>query len=176
MVWQQEGIGAGRALLSEEKIRELVEKLAKAVTAHYQGKELVLLGVLKGAFVFMADLVRRIPLPLSCEFMRVSSYDASGKPGALRLDFDLTQPVTGKHVLVLEDVVDTGRTLSFIRSHLESQGAQSVKFCALIRKEDAPSDPPVDFLGMTVPKGYIIGYGMDLGGKYRNLPWIQVKP
>lgn len=176
MTWQENGIHASAAILSEEQIQALTQKLATQITEAYQGKELVVLGVLKGAFVFMADLIRQITLPLTCEFMRVSSYDAAGHPGELRLDFAETESVADKHVLVLEDIVDTGRTLGFIQDHLKEAGAKSVKFCALIRMEQAPKDPPVDFLGVTLSKGYIIGYGMDLGGRFRNLPWIQRKP
>lgn len=176
MTWQENGISAGAAILTEEEIQALTKKLAAQISGAYQGKELVVLGVLKGAFIFMADLIRQIPLPLTCEFMRVSSYDATGHPSELRLDFAETESVAGKHVLVLEDIVDTGRTLGFIQDHLKEAGAKSVKFCALIRMEDAPKEPPVDFLGLTLEKGYIIGYGMDLGGRFRNLPWIQLKP
>ncbi len=160
-------------LLGSEQIQEGVARLAKEIERDYRGRELVVVAVLKGALIFMADLIRRIQIPLRCDFIRVQSYTEDGTPGALRLEFDLTQSVQGQEVLVLEDVVDTGKTLSFLKSHLKSKGAASVKFCALLKKQGAPSFAHVDYVGFSIPDGYVIGYGMDLNGLHRNLPWIE---
>ncbi|MFO1462216.1 MAG: hypoxanthine phosphoribosyltransferase [bacterium] len=164
---------SGEILLSEKEIASGVARLAETINRDYAGRELVVIAVLKGAAMFMADLIRRLKMPLRCDFLRVSSYSSEGKPGDLRLEFDLTQPILGKAVLVLEDVVDTGRTLQFILPHLKSKGAASVKFCALLKKRGAPADFPLDYVGFEIPDDYVVGYGMDLDGLYRNLPWIE---
>jgi len=162
-----------KILLTDQEIKKLVCRLAREIERDYRGKELVLMGVLKGAVVFLSDLMRELRIPLTCDFLRVSSYGPDGTPGNLRLDFDATQPIEGKDVLVLEDVVDTGRTLSFIKSHLRGKGAKSVRFCALVRKTHTPANVQVHYLGKEIPNNYVVGYGMDLDGLYRNLPWIE---
>jgi len=163
----------GEILLDENQIQNAVERLAKEITRDYSGRELVVIGILKGAAVFMSDLIRRIAIPMSCDFLRVSSYTSEGQSGTLRLEFDLTQPIEGKHVLVLEDVVDSGKTLQFVLPHLQSKGAASVKFCALLKKQHAPGQPVLDYMGFEIPEDYVVGYGMDLDGLYRNLPSIE---
>jgi hypoxanthine phosphoribosyltransferase len=163
----------GVVILSAEEIQQLVRELAEKIQQDYTGKEPVLLAVLKGAFIFMADLSRHLSLPLTCDFIRVSSYRPDGTAGTLRLDFDVTQPVKDKDVLVLEDVVDSGKTLSFIRTHLLAQGAKTVRFGALVQKQRSQGEVQVDYVGKIIPNDYVVGYGMDLNGQYRNLPWIQ---
>lgn len=164
---------SGEILLSETEIAAGVARLAEEIDRDYQGKELVVIGVLKGAVLFMADLIRRLHMPLRCDFLRISSYTPEGTSGDLRLEFDLTQPIAGKNVLVLEDVVDTGKTLQFILPHLRGKGAASVKFCTLVKKRGSPSGLSLDYIGFEVPDDYVVGYGMDLDGLYRNLPWIE---
>jgi hypoxanthine phosphoribosyltransferase len=163
----------GNILVPAEEIKSLVHRLAKEIEQSYQGRNLILLGVLKGSFIFMSDLVREIRLPLTCDFIRVSSYLSDGSAGTLRLEFDVTQPVKDKDVLVLEDVVDTGRTLGFIHDHLAAQGAKTTRFAALVQKEHSLGGVQVDYVGKVIPNDYVVGYGMDLNGLYRNLPWIQ---
>lgn len=163
-------------LLTELEIRKIIGELAREIEKDYQGRELVVVGVLKGAAMFMADLIREIKLSLTCEYVRVSSYLPDGSSGDLSLEFGLTQPIEGKDVLILEDVVDTGKTLKFIEEHLRGLGAKSIKYCALIQKEHAPKWAQVDYLGRIIPNDYVIGYGMDLDGLYRNLPWIEIRP
>ncbi|MDX1387390.1 MAG: hypoxanthine phosphoribosyltransferase [bacterium] len=169
-------MAAGKILLSKQEIEEIIKELGGRINRDYEGKDLVVLGVLKGAFMFMADLIREIDLPLTCEFVRVSSYGPDGKPGHLRLEFDLTQSVVGKDVLVLEDLVDTGTTLQFLKHHLQGKGAKSVRFCTLIKKENAPEELPLDYYGKVIPPDYVVGFGMDLNGRFRNLPWIGYPP
>jgi hypoxanthine phosphoribosyltransferase len=164
---------SGEILLSENEIAAGVARLAEAINRDYHGKELVIIGVLKGAVLFMADLIRRLQMPLRCDFLRISSYTREGASGDLRLEFDLTQPIAGQHVLVLEDVVDTGKTLQFILPHLLSKGAASVRFCSLLKKRGSPAGLALDYIGFEVPDDYVVGYGMDLDGLYRNLPWIE---
>lgn len=164
---------SGEILLSEGEIASGVARLAGAINRDYQGKELVVIGVLKGAVLFMADLIRHLQMPLRCDFLRISSYSREGSSGDLRLEFDLTQPIAGTDVLVLEDVVDTGKTLQFIRPHLLSKGAASVRFCSLLKKHGSPAGLTLDYIGFEVPDDYVVGYGMDLDGLYRNLPWIE---
>ncbi len=160
-------------LLSEQEIYRIVGQLAEKITRDYEKKDCVVVGVLKGAFIFMADLVRQIRIPLTCDFLRIQSYGPDGKPGYLRLEFDITQSIAGKDVLVLEDVVDTGRTLEFIARHLETKGAKSVRFCALIHKQTKhPCRVSLHYCGKVLPDVYIVGYGMDLDGKHRNLPFV----
>jgi hypoxanthine phosphoribosyltransferase len=164
-----------KILLSEEDIAQLVAELGKKISQDYARKDLVVVGILKGAVIFMADLIRRIQLPLTCDFLRISSYKSDGSQGVLRLDFDLTQPISGKDVLVLEDVVDTGHTVDFVKNHLEAKGPASIKFCSLICKEGSPFKNQIDYLGKVVPNDYVVGYGMDLNGLFRNLPYIEAR-
>jgi hypoxanthine phosphoribosyltransferase len=165
-----------KILIPEDKIRERVREIGQWISLDYQGKELFVVGVLKGAFIFMADLVRAVSIPLHCEFIRVSSYVNNRSSGNVRIDFDLTQPVAGKHVLLVEDIVDTGRTLRFLLEHLKAKGAASVKVCSLLYKEiDPVVRPLIDYLGFTIPNEYVVGYGMDDRGLYRSLPGIRVQ-
>lgn len=163
----------GEIVLDEKKIAAAVERLAAEIGADYSDKPLVVIGILKGAAIFMADLIRKLRTPLRVDFLRVSSYSAEGHSGDLRLEFDLTQSIAGCHVLVLEDVVDTGQTLRFVKPHLLGKGALSVKFCSLLRKTTSPADLQVDYVGFEIGQDYVVGYGMDLDGLYRNLPWIE---
>src|SRR5262249_40558365 len=160
-------------LFDEVQIQSAVERLAQELTRDYSGRELVVIGILKGAAVFMADLIRRISLSPSCDFLRGSCYTTESQSGDLRLEFDLTQPIAGKHVLILEDVVDSGKTIQFLLPHLQSKGAASIKFCAFLKKKHAPHQPRIDYFGFEIPEDYVVGYGMDLDGLYRNLPYIE---
>ncbi len=165
---------ADKVLISEAAIRNRVRELGTEISRDHAGRDLFVVGVLKGAFVFMADLIREISAPLHCEFMRVSSYESDQSTGNVRIDFDLTQSVAGKHVLLVEDIVDTGRTLRFLLEHLKTKGAKSVKVCSLLYKEIDPDIRPlIDYLGFTVPNEYVVGYGMDSDGLYRSLPDIR---
>lgn len=163
-----------KILLSAEDLRKRVDELGRTISRDYAGKELIVVGVLKGAFVFMADLIRAISVPLHCEFLRVSSYENNRSTGAVRLEFDLTQPAEGKHVLLVEDIVDTGRTLQFLLEHLKAKNPASVKVCSLLYKEiNLQVRPLIDYLGFTVPNDYVVGYGMDDRGLLRSLPEIS---
>jgi len=160
-----------KVLISEASLKKRMASLAKEIHQATRGQDLVVVGVLKGAFVFMSDLIRHLTQPVTCDFLRISSYDARGKPRQLRLEFDLTQPIANKHVLVVEDIVDTGSSLQFIREHLLSKKPKSLKICALLKKETEKMTP-VEFIGFTIKNLYVVGYGMDLNGQYRHLPYL----
>ena len=167
-----------QVLLSEEQIAQRVAEMGAQISQDYAGKDLMLVCILKGAHIFLADLVRQITLPLSYDFVAVSSYGADTKSsGVVRILKDLDESVESKHVLVVEDIVDTGLTLrlSYLLENLRSRRAASVKICTLL---DKPSrrrmDVPVDYFGFKVEDRFVVGYGLDYAGKYRNLPYIGI--
>lgn len=160
-------------LFHSNEIQSKVLELGSQITQDYQGKNLTVIGVLKGAFVFMADLVLAISLPLRCDFLRISSYNSKGKSGNLRLDFDLTQSIEDQHVLLVEDILDSGKTLQFLREHIKSKKPKSIEVCCLLDKKLNPQlSEQVKYRGFECPQEYIVGYGMDLDGLYRNMPDI----
>ncbi|MBI2067145.1 MAG: hypoxanthine phosphoribosyltransferase [Deltaproteobacteria bacterium] len=160
-------------LLGEEQIRKRIQELANQINKDFAGEKITVVGVLKGAFVFMADLVRYLKGPLTCDFLRMSSYDSDGKStGTIRLEFDLTQPVEGKHVLLVEDIVDTGLTASYLLKHLKQKNPKTVKLCTFLHKPVDKVHVPIDYLGFEIPNEYVVGYGLDLDGKFRHLPYL----
>lgn len=163
-----------KTLFSSAALKKRVKELGDAISRDHAQKDLVVVGVLKGAFVFMADLIRAVTVPLQCEFLRVSSYENNRSTGNVRIEFDLTQSVEGKHVLLVEDIVDTGRTLRFLLDHLKAKKPASVKVCSLLYKDIDPNVRPlIDYLGFTVPNEYVVGYGMDDRGLLRSLPDVR---
>lgn len=160
-------------LITAAEIQKRVEALAGQIEKDYKGKNLVVVGVLKGSFVFMADLVRQISIPLTCDFVRVASYNKDRSTGTVRMEFDMTQPVAAKDVLLVEDIVDTGSTLRYLLNHFEGAKPASLKVCALLFKDVGTGiRKKVDYLGFTVPNQYVVGYGLDSEGIYRSLPYI----
>lgn len=161
-------------VVSGEQLRERVAQLGQLITAEYQGRQLVLLGVLNGAFVFAADLCRAIALDVEIDFIRVASYGAStASSGAIRLVMEPRLDLTGKDVLLVEDIVDTGTTMAWMRDHFRGSAARSVKICALIDKTERRLVPvEVDYVGFPLEQGFLVGYGLDCAEKYRNLPEI----
>lgn len=164
------------ALFSAEQIAARVRELGEQIARDYSGQELILIGILKGACLFLSDLMRRIDAPLSIEFMAVSSYGkALRSSGEVRIVKDLDVSIEGKNVIVVEDIVDTGLTLSYLLENLRSRGAASVKLAALLDKpEPRKSHVPVDYIGFEVPNKFLVGYGLDAAERYRNLPFIAV--
>lgn len=162
------------SLLSAEQIAARVRELGKEITRDlHPASELVVVGVLKGSIVFMADLIRALPPEVTCDFLRVSSYEGTESSGTVRFDFDLTQPISGKHVLIIEDIVDTGLTMSFLLEALQVRHPRSLKVCSLLDKPARRKrQVPVDYKGFTIDDRFVIGYGLDLEGRYRNLPYI----
>jgi hypoxanthine phosphoribosyltransferase len=162
---------------SAEQIAARVRELGKQIAADYAGKEVVLVGVLKGSFIFMADLARAIDLPeLRVEFLGVQSYgDETTSSGVVQITFDLTKPIDGKHVLIVEDIVDTGLTMDYLLDQMRTRHPASVKLCALLHKPSRAKKPcTIDYLGFTIPDLFVIGYGLDYAQKFRNLPYIGV--
>ena len=164
-------------LISEEAIQTRVEELANEVSNDYaECGEVVLVGVLKGSFIFLADLSRKLSIPRVIEFIAVSSYGRSSRrSGAVRLVMDVRGSIEDKHVLIVEDIVDTGHTLKYLIGMMESHGPASVKTCALVRKaERAEVDVPIDYLGFDIPDEWVVGYGLDYAEKNRTLPYIGI--
>ncbi|HHW62189.1 MAG TPA: hypoxanthine phosphoribosyltransferase [Syntrophomonadaceae bacterium] len=163
-------------LYTQEEIAQTVARLGAKITRDYEGKELLVIGILKGAFVFMADLIRVINLPLSVDFMEVSSYgDSTISSGEVRIMKDLQHSIEGKHVLVVEDIVDTGVTLHYITEILKKRGPKSVKICCLLDKPSRRNSPIVsDYVGYEIPDYFVVGYGLDYAEKHRNYPAICV--
>jgi len=166
-------------LLSEERIRERVTELATQISDDYKAEgveDVYMLGVLRGAFIFLADLSRRFTIPRRVDFIALSSYeDASTTSGAVRLVLDVRAPLRGKHVLVVEDIVDSGRTLQYLLKTLNAREPASVKTCVLLQKPDRLEVPvSIDYLGFTIPDKWVVGYGLDYTDRYRTLPYIGV--
>jgi len=153
-----------------------VRALGRAIRADYRGRDLILVGILKGSFIFMADLARAIEMPLTCDFLRVSSYGSGTvSSGSIRMEFDLSHPVKGKDVVVVEDIVDTGWTLYHVMKELRGKRPRSLKLAALLHKpERTRVRVPIDYLGFTIPDRFVVGYGLDFDGRYRNLRHLAV--
>lgn len=160
--------------ISSEQLSACLDELAARINKDYEGKSLVLLGILKGAFIFMADLARRLTVPVLLDFVRLASYgDRSETCGQVRITKELEIPVEGRHVLVIEDIVDTGITLRWFLNYLEVRNPESVRICALIDKcERRKVDVTVDYAGICLDSGFLVGYGLDYSEEYRNLPAI----
>jgi hypoxanthine phosphoribosyltransferase len=163
-------------LIPEDALRARIQVLAELVARDYAGKDLLLVGVLKGAAIFMVDLARGISIPLEMDFMAISSYGASTQSsGVVRILKDLDASIDDKHVLVVEDIVDSGLTLRYLLELLENRKPASLRVCALLDKgKAAGSGITTDYLGFTIPDRFVVGYGLDYAQKYRNLPYIGV--
>lgn len=165
-------------LFTPEQVSSRVSELGKQISADYAEQDLVLIGILKGAFVFMADLIRSISIPIEIDFVAISSYGKSTRTsGEVRIVKDLEESVEGKHVLIVEDIIDTGLTLklSYLVDNLRRRGAASVRICTLLDKPSRrKTDITADYVGFVIPDQFVIGYGLDYGGLYRNLPFVGV--
>ncbi len=166
-----------KTLVSEDTIQERVRQLAAEISDDYAAEgEIVLIGVLKGAFIFLADLSRRLTIPRVIEFIALSSYGkGSESTGAVRLIMDLRESIEGKHVLVVEDIVDTGHTLKHLVDLLETREPASIRTCALVRKKSRHEvEIRIDYLGFDIPDVWVVGYGLDLAEQHRTLPYIGI--
>jgi len=164
-------------LISEEQIKAKVDELARRISADYREvDDLILVGVLKGSFIFLADLARRLTIPRSVDFMALSTYgDSTTTNGAVRMILDLRRNISGKHVLVVEDIVDTGHTLAYLVRALAARQPASLKTCALVQKPDRREVyAQIDYLGFEIPDVWVVGCGLDWAEKYRTLPYIGV--
>jgi len=162
-------------LVSEEEIRTKVSELGQRISQDYPGEELLLVGLLRGAIVFLSDLMRALDIPVQLDFIGISSYGVSTESGAVRLVMDLETDIAGRHVLVVEDIVDTGKTLYYLVENLRARQPASLRICALLDKPDRRQVPiDVDYVGFEIPDKFVVGYGLDFAEGYRNLPFVGV--
>ena len=163
-------------LFTEEQLKNRVSEIARQIETDYAGKEIMLISVLRGSFIFMADLCRAIDLPCTLDFMSVSSYGTgTTSSGQVQITKDLTEDITGRHVVVIEDILDSGNTLYFLKQYFLTKGAASVSICTLLDKPSRRTKAiEADYTGFEVPDEFVVGYGLDYCQKYRNLPYIGV--
>ena len=168
--------GIAEVLVDEETLRARVTELGEEISADYAGRDLLLVGVLKGAVFFMADLMRHLAIPCEIDFMAISSYgDSTDSSGVVRILKDLDINIEGRHVLVVEDIIDSGLTLSYLIRNLEAREPATLEICALLTKpERREIDVPVRYVGFEIPNRFVIGYGLDFAERYRNLPYVGV--
>jgi hypoxanthine phosphoribosyltransferase len=166
----------GEVLIDQETLAARVAELGAEVSADYEGRDLLLIGVLKGAVFFMADLMRHLTVPCEVDFMAISSYgDATDSSGIVRILKDLDINIEGRHVLVVEDIIDSGLTLSYLIRNLESREPATLEVCALLTKPSRREiDVPVRYVGFEIPNKFVVGYGLDFAERYRNLPYVGV--
>lgn len=165
-----------RVLLTEEVVDKKIQEIGEQISKDYAGKQVHLVCVLKGGSFFMCELAKRITVPVSLDFMSVSSYGADTKSsGVVKIVKDLDEPLVGKDVIVIEDIVDSGRTLSYLLDMLQDRGPQSMRLCTLLDKPDRRVvDVKVDYTGFQIPDEFVVGYGLDYDQRYRNLPFIGI--
>ena len=168
--------GVAEVLIEEEALKERIAELGTEISADYGGKDLLLVGVLKGAVFFMADLMRHITVPCEVDFMAISSYGAStDSSGVVRILKDLDETIEGRNVLVVEDIIDSGLTLSYLKRTLGARNPASLEICALLTKpERREVDVPVRYTGFEIPNRFVVGYGLDFAERYRNLRYVGV--
>ena len=166
----------GRPIVTQEEMRARIKELGKQIAADYAGKDFVLVGVLKGAYAFYADLARAIRIPMRVDFIIVTSYGSQSKTsGKVKVVTELTEDVKGKDVLLVEDIVDSGLTVQYLIKTLAKHKPRSIKVCTLLSKPDRRTiDVPLDYVGFKIPNKYVVGYGLDYQQKYRNLPYLAV--
>jgi hypoxanthine phosphoribosyltransferase len=163
-----------RVLVPSDAIAQRVKEMADQISNDYNGTgRLYIIGILKGAFIFLADLTRQLSIPHVVDFMALSSYGRSTESGAVRILMDLREPIEGQHVLIVEDIVDTGHTLTYLHHILQGRNPASLHTCALVRKLREQEDaPPVDYIGFDIPDVWVVGYGLDYADRYRTLPYV----
>jgi hypoxanthine phosphoribosyltransferase len=164
----------GRVLITEDEIRARVVELGQELSRDYAGDNPVIVGVLKGALIFMADLIRAMSIDVTTDFIALSSYGAGSRStGVVKLASDLSIPIADRRVVLVEDIIDTGRTVTYLRRNLETRHPKSVRLCALLDKiERREVDVDIEYLGFTIPNLFVVGYGLDHADRYRNLPYV----
>lgn len=164
-----------RVLIDERRIAHRVSELAEEITREYAGDDLLVVGILKGAFVFMADLIRKIRTPVAIDFMAISSYAGKSSTGVVRILKDLDAAIEGRNVLIIEDIIDSGLTLSYLVKSLQSRKPKSIRIAVLLDKpEKRQTDIQVDYIGFVIPDEFVVGYGLDYDGQYRSLPYVGI--
>lgn len=166
----------GKPMISQQELSRRIKDLGRRISEDYQDRDVVMIGVLKGAFAFFADLVRAVHVPVELDFLVVSSYQSSSKStGRVKVISDLTVDIKGQDVIVVEDIVDSGLTLSFLKKKLLMRHPNSLRVCALLDKPERRTiNVPIEYVGFTIPNKYVVGYGLDYQNRYRNLPYIAV--
>lgn len=168
-------VNTDKVLVSHEEIEQMLDRLSKELNRDYKGETLVVVGILTGAFIFTADLIRRLDMPVIVDFMQVSSYVGEFSTGELKIKKDLSYDIKGKNVLIVEDIIDTGRTLALLKEQLLGRGPKSLKICTAFDKPSRRvNDLKPDYNGIVVPDEFIVGYGLDLDGKYRDFDDIRI--
>ena len=163
-------------LIDASRIAGRVHELGREISAYYEGKPICVIGILKGCFLFLADIVRQLELPLCTEFIGISSYgDATETSGVVQITADLTRSIEGQDVLIVEDIIDTGLTMRYLLDNLATRRPRSIKVCTLLHKPTGSRVPvPIDWIGFEIPNKFVVGYGLDYIGRFRNLPYIGV--
>jgi len=165
----------GKPLLTTRQIQVKVKELAQNISKDYVGKEILAVGILKGSFMFFSDIVREIEVPLTLDFILASSYVKSETSGEVKIHYDIREDISDKHVLLIDDIVDTGITLNHIRERILTRFPLSLKICTFLdKKERREVDIPLDYVGYVIPNQFVVGYGLDYDNKYRNLPYISI--
>ncbi|MGB9714996.1 MAG: hypoxanthine phosphoribosyltransferase [Thermodesulfovibrionales bacterium] len=165
----------GKPFFTIEQIQNKVKELADRISDDYTGKDILAIGVLKGAFMFFSDLVRAIKVPLTIDFVVASSYAKTETTGDVKIHYDIREDISGKDVLLIEDIIDSGFTLNFIRERILAKKPKSLKICVFLdKKERRRVDVPLDYVGYEIPNVFVVGYGLDYENKFRNLPYIAI--
>jgi hypoxanthine phosphoribosyltransferase len=165
----------GKPLFTVEQIQKRVRELAEEISADYEAQEIISVGILKGAFMFFSDIVKLIRIPMTIDFINVSSYAKTESTGKITVHTDLREDIAGKHVLLIEDIIDTGFTLKHIREMFLKRNPASLKICVFLDKRSRRIvDVPLDYIGFEIPNEYVVGYGLDYENKFRNLPYIAI--
>ena len=165
----------GKPLLTTSQIQTKVRELADRISEDYLGKDLIVVGVLKGAFMFLSDIVRAIKVPLTLDFIIASSYVKTETTGEVKIYYNVREDITDKDILLIDDIIDSGITLNYIRENMLSKRPKSLKTCIFLeRKERRLVDVPLDYVGFEIPNEYVVGYGLDYDNKFRNLPYISI--
>lgn len=168
-----ENISKIKTLISEEELQKRVEEMAKQISKDYEGKDITFICILKGSVFFTVDLAKNIPSNVKLEFIRVSSYHGTESTGKIELKLDLKEDIEGKDIIIIEDIVDTGRTLSYLKEHLKTKKPKSLKICTLLdKKERRVCEIEPEYVGFNIPDKFVLGYGLDVDELYRNLPYI----
>ncbi len=165
----------GKPFLTVEQIQSRVRELAENISADYEGSDILVVGILKGAVIFFSDLTRQIRTPIEMDFLVASSYIKDRTTGEVKIHADLRESISGKHVILIEDIVDTGITLNYIKNMLLKRNPASLKICALLDKKSCRKiELPLDYIGFEIPDEFVVGYGLDFDNKFRNLPYIAI--
>jgi hypoxanthine phosphoribosyltransferase len=165
----------GKPFLTVEQIQNKTRELADMISDDYKGKDLLAVGVLKGAFIFFSDIVRMIEVPLSIDFLIASSYLKSDSSGEIKLHYDIREEIANKNILLIDDIVDTGITLNYLRERILQKEPKSLRICTFLDKKGRRQvDVPIDYVGFVIPNEFVVGYGLDYDNKFRNLPYISV--